>query len=244
VRGAPLALRRLGAEAVRLRPLPDKGRITDATSTRSQRSWPGRATMMSLNLHAEALADLRRSGLDDATIGAAGLYTPARGDLPRLLNPRLVDEVRHVLVFPYDSVSHGGLWRRKDEFVRCKLFPPVSDGQGHTIRYYQRAGTPPRLYVPVPARVSLADPSVPLLITEGEKKALKANQDGLTCIAVGGLWNWQVGGRPIADLGRIDWCDRETLIVPDSDAWMRPDLLRPVFALGKELEERGQRSQW
>jgi hypothetical protein len=36
-----------------------------------------------LNLHTEALADLRRSGLSDATIVEAGLYTPAPGDLPR-----------------------------------------------------------------------------------------------------------------------------------------------------------------
>ena len=90
------------------------------------------------------------------------------------------------------------------EFVRCKLFPPVSDGQGHTVRYYQRAGTPPRLYVPAPVRAALTDPAVPLLITEGEKKALKANQEGLASIAVGGLWNWRAGGRPIADLDGID----------------------------------------
>src|SRR2546425_6957339 len=151
-----------------------------------------------LNLHPEALEDLRRSGLTDETIVAAGLYTPAPGDLPRLLSARLVDQVRHVLVFPYDGAGHGGVWRHDDEFVRCKLFPPVSDGQGHTIRYYQRAGTPPRLYIPAPARAVLADPAVPLLITEGEKKALRANQDGFACVAVGGLWNWQAGGRPIA----------------------------------------------
>src|SRR6266542_6487243 len=76
-------------------------------------------------------------------------------------------------------------------------------------------------------------------MTEGEKKALKANQEGLACVAVGGLWNWQVGGRPIADLDRIDWCEREAVIVPDSDVWTRPELLQPVFALGKELETRG-----
>jgi hypothetical protein len=194
---------------------------------------------LTLSLHPEALEDLARSGLDEATISAAGLYTPAPVDLPRLLSARLVDQVRHVLVFPYDEVGHGGLWRRDDEFVRCKLFPPVSDGQGHTIRYYQRAGTPPRLYLPVPVRPALADPTVPLLITEGEKKALKANQECLACIAVGGLWNWQIGGRPLADLDRIDCYERETLIVPDSDIWTRPDLLQPVFALGKELEGRG-----
>jgi hypothetical protein len=194
---------------------------------------------VTLPLHEEALADLRRSGLSDATIEAAGLYTPPPGDLPRLLSPRLVDKVRHVLVFPYDGGSNAIPMRRADEFVRCKLFPPVSDGQGHTIRYYQRAGTPPRLYSPAPARAALADPAVPLLITEGEKKALKANQEGLATVAVGGLWNWQASGRPIADLDRIDWVERETVIVPDSDVWTRPDLVHPVFALGKELEGRG-----
>jgi hypothetical protein len=194
-----------------------------------------------LNLHPEALEDLRRSGLSDATIVEAGLYTPAPGDLVRLLSGRLADQVRHVLVFPYDVVGHGALWRRDDEFIRCKLFPPVSGRDGHTIRYHQRAGTPPRLYIPAHARAALTDPSVPLLITEGEKKALKANQESLACVAVGGLWNWQAGGRPLADLDRIDWCERETLVVPDSDVWTRPDLLRPVFALGKELESRGAR---
>ena len=192
-----------------------------------------------LNLHPEALEDLRKSGLSDATIAAAGLYTPAPGDLPRLLSARLVDQIRHALVFPYDGAGHGGVWRRESEFVRCKLFPPVSDGQGHTVRYYQRHGTPPRLYIPARARAALADPTVSLLITEGEKKALKADQEGLACIAVGGLWNWQAGRRAIADLDRIDWYEREAVIVPDSDVWTRQDLLQAVFALGKELEGRG-----
>ncbi len=194
---------------------------------------------MSLPLHEEAIEDLRKSGLSDATIAAAGVYTPPPGDLPRLLSPRLAGQVRHVLVFPYDAAAYGIPMRRAEEFVRCKLFPPVSDGQGHTIRYYQRPGTPPRLYVPSPARAALADPALPLLITEGEKKALKANQEQLTCVAVGGLWSWQASGRAIADLDHIDWVERETVIVPDSDVWTRPDLVQPVFALGKELEGRG-----
>jgi hypothetical protein len=197
--------------------------------------------MDSLPLHPEALEDLRESGLSDATIVAAGLYTAAPVDLPRLLSARLVDQVRHVLVFPYDPTPSGIPVPHPDAFVRCKLFPPVDDGQGHTIRYYQRAGTPTRLYVPARARAVLMDPAVALFVTEGEKKALKGNQEGLASVAVGGLWSWQSQGRPIPDLDRIDWVDRETVIAPDSDVWIRPDLLQPVFALGKELEERGAR---
>ena len=82
---------------------------------------------MTLPLHEEAVEDLRKSGLSDAAIAAPGLYTPPPGDLPRLLSARLVDKVRHVLVFPYDSVSHTIPMRRPDEFVRCKLFPPMSE---------------------------------------------------------------------------------------------------------------------
>jgi hypothetical protein len=197
--------------------------------------------MDQVSLHPEALEDLRRSGLDDRTILAAGLYTLPPGDLPRLLGPRLAAQVRHVLVFPCGDTPHAGGWRRAEAFIRCKLFPTVQDAEGHAIRYYQRPGTPPRLYVPARSRAALADPTTPLLITKGEKKALRADQEGLASLAVGGLWNWQAGGRPIADLDRIDWCEREILIVPDSDVWTRPDLLQPVFALGRELEGRGAR---
>src|SRR5262245_2752880 len=221
-------------EAVRHR----RGRRRDPTRRARDHERPPESPV-TLALHAEAVEDLRKSGLSDATITAAGLYTPSPGDLPLLLSPRFVDKVRHVLVFPYDGASQAIPILRPGEFVRCKLFPPVTDNQGHTIRYYQRAGTPPRLYIPADVRASLPDPTRPLLITEGEKKALKANQEGLATIAVGGLWNWQANGRAIADLSRIDWVERETVIVPDSDVWTRLELVQPAFALDKELESRG-----
>ena len=45
-------------------------------------------------------------------------------------------------------------------------------------------------------------------------------------------------GRPIDDLELIDW-DRDVVIVPDSDVFERSDLLRAIYALGRELRERG-----
>jgi putative DNA primase/helicase len=50
-------------------------------------------------------------------------------------------------------------------------------------------------------------------------------------------------GKAIEDFDRIDWCDREVDLVPDSDVWTRPDLLKAVYALGRELEQRGARVQ-
>jgi hypothetical protein len=84
---------------------------------------------------------------------------------------------------------------------------------------------------------------LPLYFTEGEKKAAKAVQEGLTCIGLGGLWNWveKATGEGIEELGTIAWPDREAIIVPDSDIWTRPDLQKAVYAFGKELEKRGAR---
>jgi hypothetical protein len=47
-----------------------------------------------------------------------------------------------------------------------------------------------KAYIPANFRPKiLTDPNVPLYITEGEKKALKACQEDLACIAVAGVWS-------------------------------------------------------
>ena len=46
-------------------------------------------------------------------------------------------------------------------------------------------------------------------------------------------------GEPIDDLKLIEWDGRDVVIIPDSDVFQRQDLLRAVYALGRELRERG-----
>jgi hypothetical protein len=180
-------------------------------------------------LHPEHLADLQRSGLTEATICAARLRTVPPADLVHFLGRGLAGKVESALLIPY---------LHTDDFCRLKLFPPVAGTDG-TIRYYQPPGTAPRLYVPPGVRPAFADPARALYVVEGEKKALRGWQDGMACVAIGGIWSWRHEGRAIGDLDRIDWCERETILVPDSDVWTRPDLLRAVYALGKTLEQRG-----
>ena len=55
----------------------------------------------------------------------------------------------------------------------------------------------------------------------------------------GGVWNWLSKGHPIADLALVQWEAREVVIVPDSDVFMRPDLLNAIYALGRELRNEG-----
>lgn len=181
-------------------------------------------------LHPEHLADLRRSGLTDATIAAAGIRSLPPGELSRALGARLAERVTSAYLIPYPDA---------DGFARLKLFPPVATADGGTMRYHQPPGSAPRLYLPPRARAALADPSVSLFVVEGEKKTLAGDQAGRACVGLGGLWNWRADGRPIRDLDRLDWVSRAVVILPDSDVWTRPDLLQPVYALGRELESRG-----
>lgn len=183
-----------------------------------------------MSRHPDHAVDLARSGLSDATIAALGIRSLAPHEWAQYLAPTLIPKIDSLLFFPYPGA---------DDFYRVKPFPSVPDGDGHSIRYYQPARSSPRLYVPPATRAVLADPGVELAISEGEKKAAKADQDGLRTVGLGGVWSWRHRGRPIADLDLIDFWERSTLLVPDSDVFVRPDLLQSVFALGKECEVRG-----
>lgn len=181
------------------------------------------------SLHPDHLADLEHSGLSAATITAAAIRSLTPAERPRYLNRTVAAKVQSAYLLPYPGT----------DFYRVKLFPPVPNGDGHPRRYDQPAGAPPRLYVPPGTAAVLADPTVPLRWTEGEKKALCADQAGLPCVALGGLWNWLRDGEPIADLDRVDHVGRTEILIPDSDVWTRPDLLQAVYALGKALAARG-----
>ncbi|MBI4524801.1 MAG: DUF3854 domain-containing protein [Deltaproteobacteria bacterium] len=169
------------------------------------------------HFHPEHLADLRASGLTDETIRAAGVHS---------LAPRFVEhffksvpaEVESALCFTYQDPS----------FARIKIFPALGK-----MKYVQPPGTSARLYMPFAVRAGAVS------ICEGEKKTLAAYQAGLNAVGIGGVWNWLTKATPIDDLHLIDWSDREAIIVPDSDVWQRPDLLRAIYALGRELREHG-----
>ena len=156
-----------------------------------------------------------------------GVYTARPADIPKLLKWNPV-KVESALVIPYPDL----------DFRRLKVFPAHMDAKGHKVKYLQPKDSGVHLYILPPVRAVLANPSIPLYFTEGEKKAAKAVQEGLACIGLGGLWNWidKTTGEGIDELGMIAWPDRKTIIVPDSDIWMRPDLQKAVYAFGKELE--------
>ena len=78
-----------------------------------------------------------------------------------------------------------------------------------------------------------------LCVCEGEKKTLAANQAHLNAVGIGGVWSWLSKGEPIDDLQLVEWENRDAIIIPDSDVFERPDLMRAIYALGRELREHG-----
>jgi hypothetical protein len=92
-------------------------------------------------------------------------------------------------------------------------------------RYDQLKGTGVDAYLPPlmkqPWGLILRDPTVPLVVTEGELKAACATKHGVPTIGLGGVWNF---ANPIDKVELIEaleitlWEDRIVYIVYDSDA--------------------------
>ncbi|MDQ3829346.1 MAG: AAA family ATPase, partial [Candidatus Tectomicrobia bacterium] len=172
----------------------------------------------------EHLADLRKSGLSDETIEQSGLYSVRPSDVSKIT---AVSGVISLLAIPYGPT-----------FTRYKVFPTnlKAKTKSGSLRYTQPGGSGVHLYIPPIIRSGLEDIAIPLGLVEGEKKALKACQDGIPCVAIGGLWNWLEDGRLVPDLKAIPLKGRVVILYPDSDVWKRQDLLEAVYRLGQALE--------
>ena len=93
---------------------------------------------------------------------------------------------------------------------------------GKPIKYERPKGSRMALDVPPTVRPHLSDPSVPLYITEGSRKADAAASKGLCCIGLLGTYGWRgtnaKGGKTaLADFDSIALNGREVNIVFDSD---------------------------
>ena len=184
-----------------------------------------------ISLHPDHLADLRKSGLSDETIALMKIATIRPADITGSLgwDPK---EVTSVLSFPYPLCK---------DFARYKVFPAFKDDDGRTIKYLQKKGSGAHLYILPAVEENLKKSSIPLAIAEGEKKTAALIQAGITTIGIGGVWNWVSSGTReiISEIDQIVWVERSVSLYFDSDIWHRPDLKKPVYALGKELESRG-----
>ena len=185
---------------------------------------------------AHHLRDLRGSGLTDATIKAAGIYSEA--SVPKLAAildwPKYRPSMGPAIVFPYiDDQGRNGDCRVKPDRPR-KI-------KGTFAKYESPHGKPNEPYLPLGVAAVLPDATRELLMSEGEKKSLKSMQSGFPCIGLVGVYGFKPKGKMalLPTLERIAWNGRKVFIVFDSDIATNANVQAAESQLGALLKSRG-----
>lgn len=194
------------------------------------------------------LTDLRSSGLSDAQIAACGFYSeddPAA--VAKLLNWKgSAERLGPCLCIPFTAPDG-----KATGYVRVKPDNPRKDKNGKPAKYESPRDAPNRPFFPPATRAVLSDPAILLLVTEGEKKCAKADQDGFPCIGLVGVYGFQkkrhtgkdgkkAGRRELLpDLAAVAWAGRKVCIVYDSDAVQKPGVQWAEFHFAEALAPLG-----
>ncbi len=188
-------------------------------------------------LHPHHLLDLQNSGLSDETIRASGCYSGQEPTTRMLLG----FGVGPGLVFPFPGCTKSD---GTTPFVQVK--PDKMPEVLGRAKYITPKESGCRLYIPPTFnRDFLQNAKVSLFLTEGAKKALKATQEGLPCLAFAGVdaWRDRRDGQSAAipDLDQVVWKKRTVYIVYDSDLAYKMPVRWAEFRLCRELQQRGAR---
>lgn len=189
-------------------------------------------------MNERAVADLARSGINQTQAKAAGIFEVEDAST---IAPNL--RQLPALVLPYYDV-HGEpvIYGGGQHFCRVRyLEEPKSTGtftKRKPQRYDQPAGSGVRCYFPSATGAlwkCLRDTGEPIIITEGEKKALASACAGFATIGLGGVFNYLQEGELLPELQAFKWHGREVYIVFDSDAAMNPMIQAAEARLVDEL---------
>lgn len=197
------------------------------------KTWPKSVNEVLLAHH---LVDLRKSKLSNKIILGARIYSASSAEAKILLKRKTEVGAGYVIPYLYiDGFSEHDLNFKPD-------VPLPSNEEGKKPRkYLQPIGAEPHLYIPSKVWPIVNDISIPIFITEGEKKALKACQEGYFTIAISGVWNWSSGHEPIKDFDLIKWDGRIVYLVFDSDKFSNKSVLLAERRLAETLTAYGAR---
>jgi putative DNA primase/helicase len=166
-----------------------------------------------------------------------GYFSVANAGALRTLGFSRSQQRAPALVIPLWNV-HGraALYQARPDYPRLR--------DGRPIKYETPNGSSVVVDVHPAVRPRLGDPTRPLLVTEGVRKADAALSQGVDAIALLGIWNWRgtngVGGRAaLPDWEAIALEGRVVYLVFDSDLTEKPHVRAAVQRLGRFLESRG-----
>lgn len=156
-------------------------------------------------------------------------------------------QARPALVIPYTGADGSPCsFLRGDyavPFCRVRYLGDLEPRRSIIKRKPQRYGQPKesgvRAYFPRTSVIDwpsvIADVEVPVVITEGEKKAAKACFEGVPTIGLGGVYNFLSDGGLLPELAAINMDGRSVYICYDSDAASNPDIQAAEGRLATEL---------
>ena len=179
--------------------------------------------------------ELQASGLTAATVKAAGIRSEASWEvLASIVHWKYQHKMGAALVFPYID-AHG-----VNGYTRIKPDRPRKLARG-IVKYESPRGYPNRVYLPPGVAPVLADATARLFVTEGEKKALAASQEGFLCLGLPGVFSWKPKKREalIDDLEAIAWNGRPVYITFDSDIAVKPEVKDAAARLAAVLKQHG-----
>ena len=181
------------------------------------------------------LIELRKSGLTDETIRAAGIRSETSvATVKALLDTKQFSQrCLPAIVFPFtDAEGRNG-------YCRLRVDHPRTIG-GKSAKYESPRGQPNQIYLP-PGVPDVLPTNQELLVTEGEKKALAATQAGFPCIGLVGVFGWKQGKKEtlLPAMERIPWKGRAGYIVFDSDIATKPEVQDAECRLAAHLAARG-----
>ncbi len=194
----------------------------------------------------KAIHDLARSGISKEDAEAGGMYYVANA---REIYPEF--RALPAIVIPYyhptEEDSQGPLpmtFKRKGqtlEFVRVRYLrlPPAPKGTKQQ-RYDQPTASGVQAYFSPLMNWPLVfeDTSIPIYITEGEKKAALGCSMELPVIGLGGVYNFRdkaEGNEFLPVMSKPAWSGRTVYIVYDSDYDTNPDVRIACDRLAAEL---------
>jgi putative DNA primase/helicase len=203
------------------------------------------------------VAELRASGLSDETIRLAGIHTwyarAHAAEITAALRWQFAYRGNrgNALAIPYPNRDGTASDYGRLKFDKPRTKKNQRTGEERAVKYEAPIGVPLRAFFPPRTLEVLDNPAVPLIVTEGEKKSLKADQEAFPTVGLAGVDAWSVRravdeeGRPtgprelIADLAAIPWQGRQVFVVFDSDAVTNQNVLRAEYQLASALAERG-----
>lgn len=113
-----------------------------------------------------------------------------------------------------------------------------------TVKYETPTGQRNDVDVPPGVGPLLCDPTVPLWVTEGTKKADAAALAGLACVALPGVWSWKGTNDKGGKVAVPGWHDvalngRRVVLAFDSDVIVKRQVRKALTALAEYLASKG-----